>query len=178
MKIFKTICVLLCLCMLCSCTEQREMNIEEYISKINAENEILPSAEKFTVYRNNEKYRYSAVLSQHLMLNIASGTDGEITEITLVTDRPDKRYSELRPVLLSAFTDKGIEECTQLISDAENKVKLSFGMYNIAVIDCGSAETFLINYADDELNTNECPTLKRHVDQIDISRPADNNGHT
>ena len=154
------------------------MNIDEYIAKVNAESELLPSSDSFAIYRDGEKYRYTSVLSQHLMLSIVSGDDGEITEITLVTDRPDRQYSELRPVLLSSFTSKSTDECSKLISDAKDKVKLSFGIYNIAVIDCGGAETFLINFADDELNTNECPTLKRHVDKNDISRPTDNNAHT
>ena len=172
MKFLKSLCLIICLVMLCSCVSQREMNIGEFIKKVNSEAEILPSSDTFDVYRDGELYRYSKLLNEHLLLCIYSDTDGTAARITLTSEKPDRQYADLRPVLLSAFTGKTADECKKIISEAENAVNISKDIYTIAIIKVGEAETFLISYSDDIINANGCPTLKRHINEKDISRPT------
>lgn len=178
MKYISLLCVFLCTVFLCSCTVQREMNTEEFIKKVNAGEEILPPAESFKAYRDGEYLRYSRVMEKHLMLNLYSQSDGKIQRITLVTDKPDEEYRKLRPLLLSAFTDKSVNECKKLIAEAEKSVNIFFDIYCISVINCDIGETFLISRSADEINTNEYPTLKKHIDDRDISRPTAGNDNT
>lgn len=172
MKYVKSLCIFLCLILLSSCVGQRELDVNEFIKKANASVEILPSAENFNIYREDKAYRHSAMINENMILNFYSLSDGKIQRITLTTDAPDKEYDKLCSVLLETMCDLTVQEAEKILSNAENSVNVKFGIYCIAIIKSDIGETFLISYADDEINSNNCPTLKKHINDEDVTRPT------
>lgn len=172
MKCFRLLSVLLILVSLCSCVGQREMDLNELVKKINADEILLPPAEEFSVYGENNEYRFSCMINSEMLLCVYSGNDGKIRQITLTGEKCGEACTKLRTELIKAFTDTDIQKSQKLLKKAVADGRYIYEIYNIAVIDCDIGETLLLNYAQDEINTNENPTLKRHVSEDDVSRPT------
>lgn len=164
------LCVVLFLS-LCACTPQNETDINEFLKILETGNIVSASAEDFRITKDSERYRYSYVVNDKMMLCLYSDKNGVIIQCTVTSLVKDAEFSSACSEITRTFTGKSSKKSKELVKSAFYAPIISDG-YKLVLIDSQTGFTFIINHESDELNTNEYPTLKRHIDEEDISRPT------
>lgn len=167
MKCFKILSVILALFLLSSCVSKSEKDINELLK--NFEEEI--SAADFRVTYEDERYKYSALLNNSLMC-VYADKNGISVQITVSTEKPDNSFSVLCRNSICSFTGFSQSESNRLFTQLQKDKRIKKGKYNLVLSEFDFGTVFIINLRDDKLNTNEHPTLKRPVEEEDISRPT------
>lgn len=167
MKCFKILPVILALLLLSSCVSKSEKDINELLKGFEGE----ISAADFRVTREDERYKYSALFGNSLMC-VYTDKNGIAVQITISTEKPDKSFSGLCRNLICSFAGFSQSESDRLFTQLQKDKRIEKGKYNLVLSEFDFGTVFIINLRDDELNTNEHPTLKRPVEEEDISRPT------
>lgn len=168
MKIFKMVSVLLVLTVLSSCVKSEEKDINEFLKIYNKN----LSSESFSITYDEDRYKYSYLAEKDLLICIYTDKDGVVVQCTVTSSKPQKSFYDACKSVARAFTGQTSDECSSLIETVKSEKKIQKNGNNLVLSDFNIGTVFLINKATDELNTNSNPTLKKHIDKKDISRPT------
>jgi len=156
---------------LCSCTFQKEEDINEFVNTLSSGEIQSVQAEDFRIKNDGERYRYSYVLKNNIMLCLYADRNGVIVQCTVTAISDNSEFALVCNEVTRTFTGKSIEESTALVKKAFKNPLTSDG-YKLTLIDSNVGLTYLINYESDEINTNEYPTLKKYIKKEDVTRPT------
>lgn len=172
MKKIIVISVLAFLFTFCSCTAQTQTDINEFLKILGTGNVLSAESADFRITKSdNNRYRYSYAVDDNTMLCLYSGKDGVIVQCTVTSLVRNSDFQSLCTEVTRAFTGLGSSESAKLVKSAFVS-PVEQDDFKLLLIDSKVGYTFLINHISDELNTNEHPTLKRHINKEDISRPT------
>lgn len=156
---------------LSACRPQSGADVNEFLKILGTGNIISAEAESFRITKESERYRYSYAVNDSTMLCLYADKDGVIVQCTVTSFIKNSEYFNICAEITRTFTGRTADESRKLVKSAFDSPVVSDG-YKLALIDSQAGFTFLVNHESDELNTNEYPTLKRHIDEKDISRPT------
>lgn len=167
MKSLKITVPLLIIVLLTACVNQKQLNIDEFLKKYNEISESELRSSMFDISADNEQFIYSRI-ENGVLLCLYSEKDGEIIQCTVTAKRgSEKSFNSLCLSITEAFTGLSAEESEKLFKSPGIS-----GRYKLTINDYGIGKTMILNRADNELNTNDLPTLKRKVKEEDIARPT------
>lgn len=172
MKRFSIIFLLLFIIPLSACISQSKSDINALIFKFNEINSTKLYTERLSV-KKTDRYKYSYMYNNHTLLCFYCGDDGIITQCTITSDEENIKFSEICENISSAFTGMNKDEIHKNFLLIKNGGRIKINEYMMVMNKSNVCRTFIINYADDKINTNEYPTLKGYIDKKDISRPTD-----
>lgn len=168
MRLIKFFSLILCLILLTSCTSNSKADVNILLSRFD---ESL-SFEAFKITYENNRYKYSSMIDSNTLLCIYTDKDGIAVQCTLTCEKESKGFNKSCIKLTEAFTCLNEGESKKLLNDAIKDGRADNGEYNLVFERNKLGTVFIINNSDDALTTNENPTLKRHVDEDEISRPT------
>lgn len=172
MKLMRFAAVLAALLTLSSCVGQKEADINIFTERLNSDKAFSLSADGYRITSENERYRYSQMADGNTIICIYTERDGIVVQCTLTTVKNDSIFRNRCAAAVRSFLLNDKESCSKLTDSAFRNGSVISDGYKLTVIDSEVGITFLINRSDDELNTNESPTLKKHIDKKDITRPT------
>lgn len=172
MKRFSIIFLVLLIIPLSACISQSKSDINALIFKFNELNSVKLYKDQFSV-KKTDRYKYSYMFNKHTLLCFYCGNDGIITQCTVTSDEENINFSEICENVSCAFTGINKDEIHKYFLLIKKGGRVKVNEYMMIVNKSNVSSTFIINYADDEINTNEYPTLKGYIDKKDISRPTD-----
>lgn len=172
MKKILAVSILIAALTLCSCTAQKETNINEFLKTLDMGNVLSAEESDFRITKSNEdRYRYSYAINNKTMLCLYSGTDGIIIQCTVTSLVNNSYFQSLCSEITRCFTGLNETESKKLVNSAFDS-PVEINGFKLLLIDSQVGYTFLINHISDEINTNEHPTLKKHIEKEDVSRPT------
>lgn len=171
MKLLRLAAVFTVLLLLCSCTSHDADDINEFLKRLNASPPLC--AEDFRITARDGLYRYSHMENENTLICIYAAEDGAVTRCTVTELKNQPEFEKHCVRLTEAFTRLGSEESSMLVKRALDCGNARVEEFKLTLIDSDVGRTFLVCLLDDEINTNEHPTLKGPIDEDDISRPTD-----
>ncbi len=172
MKLLRFAAVLAAVLMLSSCISQQDADINIFTERLNSDRTFSLSTDGYRTVSENERYRYSQMIDENTLLCVYTGHDGIVVQCTVTTLENDSIFRERCVAAAQSFMLSDTESAAKLTDSAFRKGSVISDGYKLTLIDSEVGITFLINLSDDELNTNENPTLKKHIDKEDITRPV------
>ncbi len=169
MKPIIFVCTILFILTLTACSSQSKIDINRYLDEIYFSDSSDLSIDDFLLTSKGDEYVYKAVKNGAL-LSVFCNSKGEITQIVITTQKRSEFYDRLCIASIKAFAGS---------SQAENEYKKAVatgeaytGDFKVTFSDYQIGQTIIINQKSDEINTNNNPTLKRYINEKDISRPT------
>lgn len=171
MKYLKIISLALILMLFSSCISTDDKNIHEFIKLLNTTEYLDLNYEDFALTKNDELI-YSYMTQEKSLLSLYSTSTGAITRCSVSSEKNTEDFLKLCIATITAFTNESVDECESAIdrSFAVGKSEISNSVLLTIKNDVGI--TFIVCHNTDDILSNQKPTLKRHIDEKDISRPT------
>lgn len=167
MKPLKIIFPLLIIILLTACVGQKQLNIDELLKKYNSITGSELNSALFNVYNADENYVYKRVENGTLLCFYADN-DGEIIQCTVTAkSNSNQDFDCICISIIEAFADMSAKESESFFKNPGES-----GRYKLIINNYEIGKTLILNIIDNELNTNDLPTLKREVKEEDIARPT------
>lgn len=168
MKKLRFIIPFVLIILLTSCIEQREADIGIFTDCLNSKGCLCIDTDSYKITSENGRYRYSYMPDSNTLLCVYTDNNGIVVQCSLTVLKADENFRKMCICLSDAFMYESSEKA---VGKAFRNGSADIDGYRLALIDSSVGQTFLINHSDDEINTNENPTLKKHIDEKDVSRP-------
>lgn len=169
MKLMRIAAVLAALILLTSCVSQSGQDINDFTESLNTLGSFILGTDAYRITAEDERHRYAQMPDDDTLICIYTGSDGYVVQCTLTALKDDKsfrqRCADIAEVFIGSNANKLTEKAFSDGSAEGSDCKLT-------LIDSDIGKTFLINRYDDELNTNGSPTLKKHINPEDVTRPT------
>lgn len=167
MKPLKIIFPLLIIMLLAACVGQKQLNIDELLKKYNSITESKLKSTMFNIHKTDDGFVYKRIENE-VLLCLYSGNDGEIIQCTVTAKKDNKQaFDNICTSIIGAFADISAEESEKFFKNPGES-----GKFKLIINDYKIGQTMILNRIDNELNTNDLPTLKREVKEEDIARPT------
>ena len=177
MRCFKCLILLSALLLLTSCAVDSGSSVSELLSAVNDEYGREYSEDSFTLSRNTELV-YSAVPEAGTMIRLYADKSYVVFRAVITTVKNLKYAETACAEFTSALAGEAYADCVRAVKSAEADGSAPIGDRIIIFVDAAGSKTFIICGKSDELNTSDKPTLKRYVDDADVSRPTADAGET
>lgn len=161
-KIVSIITIAIFLVFLPSCKAETEKDIHELINTLNSTYNYSFEYDDFTIEKR-ENIIYHIMTDNGSLLSLYSNKEKEIIQCTVSSFNINNTEN------LKIITEIGTILCNQnastiknMLDTAKAKTRCQQNGWNIAIIQNESFTTYIINRANDTLNNNQLPTLKRN----------------
>lgn len=172
MKLMRIAAVFAAMLTLSACVSQKEADINIFTERLNSTEKFSLNADCYRIVSENGRYKYSQMIDDNTLLCVYADSGGIVVQCTLTVLKSDSVFRKRCIAVIQSFLLNDEGSCSKLAESAfTNGSAISDG-YKLTLIDSKVGTTFLVNRSDDELNTNESPTLKKHIDKNDITRPT------
>lgn len=162
---------LVLLLILPSCAVEGGSSVSELLKAVNAEYGRAYSEDSFTLSRNTELV-YSAVPEAGTMIRLYAD-DNFVVFRAVITTVKNLKYAETACAeFTSALSGEAYADCFRAVKSAEKDGSSPIGDRVLIFVDAAGSKTFISCKESDVINTSDKPTLKRYVDDEDVSRPT------
>ncbi|MBQ7549417.1 MAG: hypothetical protein IJT03_06910 [Clostridia bacterium] len=175
MRYLKIITVLAALLTLASCAVEGGSSVSELLEAVNDEYGRAYSEDSFTLSRSTELV-YSAVPEAGTMIRLYADTNYVVFRAVITTVKNLKYAETACAEFTSALTGEAYADSVKAVKTAEKDGSSPIGDRIIIFVDVAGSKTFIICGESDVINTSDKPTLKRFVDDEDVSRPTVGDG--
>lgn len=155
--------------LLSSCTGQKEADIGIFTQRLNNSEAFGIEAEAYRITAEGERFKYSYLPDNNTLLCIYTDSDGIVVQCTLTVFKADSAFQKRCTALSDSLL---LTDCEKQVAAAFKNGSADYNGYKMTLIQSNIGQTFLINHTDDEINTNDSPTLKKHIEKDDITRPT------
>lgn len=167
-----TIPVMILILMLTGCTEQKEADIVLFTERLNNSDSFCINQDEYKITAENGKFRYSYMPDSNTLLCIYTDKSGVVVQCSLTVLNTDSNFKKRCTSIADSLMLSGSENTQKAVGIAIKNGSAISGIYKLTFIDSRIGYTFLINLSDNEINTNENPTLKKSINSGEITRPT------
>lgn len=163
MRPYKIIIPLLIIFLLTACVDQKQLSVDEFLKKYNENSAVELSDTDFTVTKS-DCYAYSAMLDG-VLITLYTADDGVVEQCTVTSKKAD--FDSICLNIIHTYTGFSEKKSRDFFKKGGN-----VDGFHLFVNSYDVGKTMILNRSDNELNTNNLPTLKREVKEEDIARPT------
>ena len=171
MKYIKSIGIVIMLVFLTSCMSTDQKNIHELIKSVNESDNMSLKFEDFTLTQG-EELTYSYLTDGNSLISLYSSSTGDIIRCSVTGEKKNEEFLTTCKAIVSAFTGEPEEDSETAIRRAIAAGRSEFYRYVLLCVKSDAGISIIACHSGDEFLTNQSPTLKRHIDNDDISRPT------
>lgn len=167
MKFLRIFIAILLMLSFTACVSQSKPDVYEFAGELGAYFGDEINIDDFTV-RKDKQIVYEYLLNPHTLLCLYTDNSGIISQCTLTNDEENVNFYVFCEKIADIFCEADKSDVEKIKNGG--KIQIEDYLMVMNVYDVG--RTFIINFADNEINTNTFPTLKGYIDEKEISRPT------